>query len=357
MLKSKLDTPFLWVDLDTMERNITYLSKYFEEAGVGWRPHTKGIKVPAIAHKMMDAGAIGVTCAKLSEAEVLANAGINEILIANQITSTAKMSRFAHLQRQANILVAVDNFHNAKTLSIVAEEVGVKIGILIEVNIGMNRCGILPGQPAIELAKRVSNLAGLQIMGVMGWEGHVVDLLDPKEKKETCSRAINALVDTAKMIRTEGLDIPIVSCGGSGSYKITSNIEGVTEIQAGGAVFGDITYENWGADTDCSLFIQASVISHPSPKRLIIDAGFKTMNWEVSKPKAKDVNDIKLIGLDAEHGYIELLQEDIPTRINDRIDLIVGYGDATVFLHDQLVGIRDGSVEVIWEIQGRGKLK
>jgi D-serine deaminase-like pyridoxal phosphate-dependent protein len=356
---SELDTPFLWVDLDTMESNISYLSGYFKDAGVGWRPHTKGIKVPSIAHKLLESGAIGVSCAKLSEAEVLVSAGIKDILIANQIVGQSKITRLAHLQYRTNIIVAIDNFENAKDISKVANEIGVRIGALVEVNIGMHRCGTAPGNRAVELAKQINDLSGIELLGVMGWEGHVVDIPDQELKEKTCLKAVESLVNTAEMIRMKGIDAPIVSCGGSGSYAVTAHIPGVTEIQAGGAVFGDLTYVKWGAYTQCSLFVHSTVISRPTPARAIVDAGFKTMNGKmstVSMPEVADISGAKLLGLDSEYGYLEIEYEKLQLRINDRVDFIVGYGDSTVFLHDYLIGVRGGKVEAVWEIQGRGKL-
>lgn len=354
---SELETPFLWVDLDIMESNISYLSDYFKNAGIGWRPHTKGIKVPAIAHKLLASGAIGVTCAKLSEAEVLVSAGIKDILIANQVVDQGKISRLALLQHHANVIVAVDSLDNAKDISKVANEIGSGIEVLVEVNIGMNRCGIKPGDPAVELAMQINDLPGIELLGLMGWEGHVVGILDQELKEKTCLNAIESLVSTAKMVRMKGIEIPIVSCGGSGSYTITAKVPGVTEIQAGGAVFGDVTYVKWGAGTQCSLFIHATVTSRPSPARAIVDAGFKTMNGEQSMPEVVDIPGVNLAGLDAEHGYLDIENENIQIMCNDRVDFIVGYGDSTVFLHDYLIGIRKGKVEEVWDIQGRGKIK
>jgi D-serine deaminase-like pyridoxal phosphate-dependent protein len=353
---NELDTPFLWADLDVMESNILYLSEYFKNVGVGWRPHTKGIKVPAIAHKLLDSGAIGVTCAKLSEAEVLVSAGIKDILIANQVVGEGKISRLARLQRHARLIVAVDSIDHAREISEIASEIGTRISVLVEVNIGMNRCGIAPGQPAVELALQISNLSGIRLLGLMGWEGHVVAILDQELKEKTCIKAIESLVKTSKMLRTIGVEIPIVSCGGSGSYTITSKVPGVTEIQAGGAVFGDVTYVKWGAGIQCSLFIRATVISRPSLSRAMIDAGFKTMNGEESMPEVVDLPGVTLSGLDAEHGYLEIENEKVQLKRNDLVDFIVGYGDSTVFLHDFLIGVRKGKVEAIWEIQGRGKI-
>ena len=354
--KSALDTPALWVDLDVMERNIVHLATYFRKAGVSWRPHTKGMKVPAIAHKVVEAGAIGVTCAKLGEAEVMAAAGIKDILVANQVVGSQKVTRLANLRRHTDVIVAVDSLENAREISQAASNAGVRIRVVVEVNSGMNRCGVEPGETAVELALEVAALPGIQLAGAMAWEGHAVSIVDPEEKQQVCSKAVNSLVRTSEMIRSAGLEAPIVSCGGSGTYQITSHIPGVTEIQAGGAVFADVAYKRWGVGTEPSLFVLATVTSRPTATRAVVDAGWKAMNGAVSVPQPRSVGGARVAGLSAEHGILELDSADVPLHVGDKIDFIVGYGDNTVFLHDQLYGVRGSKVEVVWDILGRGKL-
>jgi D-serine deaminase-like pyridoxal phosphate-dependent protein len=351
-----LDTPVLWVDLDLMENNIKKLSSYMREAGVGWRPHTKGIKTPAIAHKLLDAGAIGVTCAKLSEAEVMAAGGVKDILVANQVVGDTKITRLCALRHHADVMVAVADLENASEISKHAVKAGVEVRVLVELNIGMDRAGVEPGQPALEFASQLVALPGIHLVGLMGWEGHVVGIPDPVTKREECERAVQSLVETARCIRGQGIPLPIVSCGGSGSFQITAHIPGVTEIQAGGAVFGDVTYKKWGSFTDCSLFVLSTVTNRPTPTRAIIDAGHKTINSEISMPEVLDKPGARLVALSAEHGILELDDPKLAIKSGDRVNLIVGYGDLTVFLHNQLVGVRKGKVEMVWDIYGRGKL-
>ena len=350
-----LDTPVLWVDLDTMEKNIQVMAERIKEAGMLWRPHTKGIKVPEIAHMLLRAGAMGVTVAKLGEAEVMAAAGINDILVANQVVGEQKIKRLVALCRHADVMIAVDDVQNARDIAAAAADAGVEIRVLIELNVGMDRAGIEPGQTTLEFAQQIKDLPGLKFSGLMAWEGHVVGILDPQEKKKVGEKAIQALVDTADLLRSNGIEVDIVSCGGSGSYKITSTFPGVTEIQAGGAIFGDETYKKWGADTQLSLNVLTTVSSHAYPQRAIVDAGRKAMNCDVSMPEPTNAEKIKLVGLSAEHGFVEV-QEGAAIKVGDKVNFTVGYGDWTVFLHDVLVGVRQGKVEIIWNVLGRGKL-
>ncbi|MBI9045132.1 MAG: DSD1 family PLP-dependent enzyme [Anaerolineaceae bacterium] len=352
----KIDTPALWVDLNSMESNIQLIGSRMKAANVDWRPHTKGIKIPAIAHKLLAAGAIGITCAKLGEAEVMAAGGVQDILIANEVVGTLKIKRLVALRAHANPMVAVDDFDNAREISDLAAAAGRKIRVLLELNIGMERAGLTPGQPTLEFAQKIVDLPGLEFCGVMGWEGHVVGIEDPQEKQQVGEKAIQALVDSANLLREKGIAVPIVSCGGSGSYKISSNVPGVTEIQAGGAILGDQTYEAWGADIIPGLFVMTTVSSHAVPERAIVDAGRKSMNCEVFMPKVTNLEGIELTSLSAEHGVLEIKDSDIKIKVGDRVNFVVGYGDWTVFLHNQMYGVRDDVVEMVWEIQGRGHL-
>ncbi len=352
----KIDTPALWVDLDLMETNIEYMKNQMDHFGVLWRPHTKGIKVPAIAHKLIAAGAIGITCAKLGEAEVMASAGIKDILVANEVVGENKIRRLVALRAHADVMVAVDDLSNVREISAAAAAAGRKIRVLVELNIGMERAGLTSGQTTVEFVKEIVSLPGIEFCGLMGWEGHVVGIADPIEKKTVGEKAIRALVDTAELVRKAGIAVQIVSCGGSGSYKISASIPGVTEIQAGGAIFGDITYQTWGAGTEPALFVMTSVSSHTIPERAVVDAGRKTMNCEVFMPKPNNIQGVELSGLSAEHGVLKITDPNLDLKVGDRINFVVGYGDWSVFLHDRLYGVRDGKVEIVWEILGRGKL-
>ena len=356
--KSELDTPILWVDLGLLEINIATLAKHFKSAGVDWRPHTKGMKVPAIAHKAIAAGAIGVTCAKLGEAEVMAAAGIRDILIANQIVGAKKIARLVNLQRHAEVKVAVDNEANALEIGRAAVAKGVEVGILVDVNNGMNRTGVAPGPPVVALSRLVHETAGLRYLGLMAYEGHAIELDDPDAKRQEIEASVGLLTESVKLCRQAGLPVEIVSGGGSGTYKVTPFLPGMTEIQAGGAIFSDIAYQSWDVETTPCLFVRSTVTSRAVPNRIIFDAGWKTLPaWFAYKPKPVGLAGIKSIAMSAEHGIVTLEEPNDTVQVGDAFDFIVGYGDVTLFLHDKLYGIRDGVVEVVWDIQGRGKLR
>jgi D-serine deaminase-like pyridoxal phosphate-dependent protein len=352
-----LDTPLLWTDLARLERNINELAAHFRGAGVQWRPHTKGIKTPAIAHKLLAAGAIGVTCAKLGEAEVMAAAGISDILIANQIVGPHKITRLVHLCRTTDIKVVVDDAQVVTAIGEAAAAIGVTVGLLIEVNTGMDRAGVLPGAPTVALARHIAATTGVRLAGLMTWEGHTLSEPDPERKRSQIQAAIGQIAASAEACRNEGLAIDIVSAGGSGTYQITPFLPGVTEIEAGGAIFCDVTYQNWGITLEPALFVRSMVTSRPTPTRIICDAGFKTLPRGYASPVAVGIDHVVQIAFSAEHGIITLAQPNDSIAVGDTFDFVVGYGDATVFLHEQLYGIRHGVVEAVWPILGRGKLR
>ena len=348
--KEQLDTPTLWVDLDIMENNIAMLAAHFKEANVQWRPHMKGVRIPAIAHKAITAGAIGVTCATIKEAEVMANAGITDILIANQVVGSRKITRLLNLRNYTDVKVIVDNESNALALGAAASEKDLEIGILIDVDAGMGRTGLLPGDAVINLAKLVDRTEGLCFMGVMAWEGHTLVHHDPEVKRQEIIKSMTQLFDMADRCRDVGLRVSIVSGGGSGTYKVTPFLDGMTEIQAGGAIFSDVAYQSWGVETTPSLFIQTIVNSRPAPDRIVFDAGFKTMPTWHAQPQAVGLDGIVSHSASAEHGTITLESKNDAVKVGDIYDFIVGYTDSTLFLHDKLYGIRDSKVEVVWNI-------
>ena len=352
-----LETPVLLVDLDKMEQNIATMKRVIiDEAGIGWRPHTKAIKTPAIAHKLLAAGAHGVTCAKLSEAEVMAQGGIRDILIANQVVGASKLARLAGLSRHADPIVAADCEAHVKALDLAAQAARTRLRVVIEVNVAMNRAGVEPGEPVVALAKQVAGCGGLRFAGLMAWEGgSLAAIRDPETKRGRIRDAVAQLTASADRCRAAGLPVEIVSCGGTGTYWITATLPGVTEVQAGGGIFCDVHYRNdFAVPHAYALSILTTVVSRPTATRIICDAGWKSMAQQPALPAPQDLGEIAAVKLSAEHTTIELAASNFTPHVGDRVEFVAGYSDATVFLHEYLYGIRGGRVEVIWPILGRG---
>jgi len=355
--KEQLDTPVLLIDLDVMESNIQKMAEYFLGVSAELRPHTKTHKTPIIAHKQIEAGAIGVTCAKLGEAEVMINSGIRDVLIANEIVPPQKIAKLVSLARHADVMVAVDDPRNVEDLSQAAQSKGVLLRVLVEVDIGMKRCGVPPGEPALKLAQKVEQSKGLLFAGLMGYEGHTVTIPDFEERKRETEKGLTLLIETKELIERDGFEVGIVSGGGTGTYNITGQFPGVTEVQAGSYVFMDTYYRGVLKDFDCALTVLATVISRPDKNTAIIDAGMKTVTREFGMPGIKDIGGVEVERLSEEHGKLDLSNSDVDLRPGDRLELIPSHCCTTINLHDKLYGIRDGILESVWDIAGRGRVR
>jgi D-serine deaminase-like pyridoxal phosphate-dependent protein len=354
---SELDTPALLIDLDAFERNIASMASDIAARNCAWRPHIKVHKTPAIAHKQIAAGAIGVACAKVGEAEVMAAAGIGDILIANQIVGKIKTRRLAQLCRHAAVMTSVDGVANVRELDAAAREHGSRIGVAIEVNIGMERSGVQPGEAALALAHEVAACEGLRFAGVMAWEGQAMAMTPGPEREAEIIRACRSLVETAEAIRAAGVPVEIVSAGGTGTYLTSAAVDGITEVQAGGGIFGDQIYRDFGARVEPALTLLTQVVSRPTPDRIIVDAGRKSIDPSLRPPLVKGLPTTKPIGLSAEHGKILLDQPCDSPGVADRLEYWVGFGDQCNHLHEHFYGIRNGVVETVWSIAARGKLQ
>jgi D-serine deaminase-like pyridoxal phosphate-dependent protein len=353
---SALDTPALLVDLDALERNIASMASDIAALGAAWRPHTKALKTPAIAHKELAAGAIGVTVAKLGEAEVMAAAGIRDILIANQIVGEIKTRRLAALCHQADVIVAVDSLEGIRQLDDAATRQGTRPRIVIELNTGMNRAGVEPVD-AVTLAHEIAACNGLRFAGLMSWEGHAPDLPNPDEREPAIKDAVGKLVNAADACREAGLPVDIVSCGGTGTYLVSAGIPGVTEVQAGGGVWGDALYVDLGARVEPALTLLVHVTSRPTSDRVIFDAGRKSIDPTNRPPSVRGLPITQPLRFSAEHGTMYLDTPCPEPRIGDRLELGIGYSDQVVHLHEVLYGIRGGLIETVWPVAGRGKLQ
>ncbi|MGE0379002.1 MAG: DSD1 family PLP-dependent enzyme, partial [Planctomycetaceae bacterium] len=361
---SELDTPAYCLDIAKLDANIARMASFLAERGKQWRPHAKCHKTPEVATREVAAGAIGVTVAKVSEAEVYAAAGIRDILIANLVVGPQKLARLAELCRQADPIVCCDQFAQAEALSDVCQREGVTCRMLIEMNIGLNRVGVRPGPDFLNLAKGVDRLPGVSLVGIMGYEGHLLTIEDADEKRRRIEAAINLLADARDELLKLGLCCDIVSAGGTGSYQITSDCDAVTELQAGGGVFADPFYRDrcGVVGLEPALRLIVTVVSRPTLERAVIDSGRKAVHWDIYPPQVdstadgRPLPDAVVKSLSAEHGVLELGPKSQDVAIGDKLLLIPGYSDHTTVLHDEFVVIRENRVETYWPIVARGRL-
>lgn len=357
--KLELDTPALCIDLGLMEGNIQRMAEFLQARGKNWRPHAKCHKAPAVAWKEITAGAIGVTVAKVSEAEVMAASGIRDILIANMIVGKPKWERLAALCAWANPIVACDHFAQVEPLAEICVRNGVTCRVIIEMNIGLDRVGTRPGRDTFDLALAVSRLKGIEFAGIMGYEGHLLRIESADEKQKQICDAMAVLAECADKLRRDGLRCDIVSAGGTGSYQISADCPGITELQCGGGIFADPFYLQ-GCNVsglDSALTVLATVVSRPTLDRAVLDSGRKTLNPDVQLPIVKGWPDASVKRLSAEHCELTLGPQSQNLKIGDKVELIVGYADFTTPLHDHFYGFRGERLEVVWPILGRGKLQ
>ncbi|MGQ9571721.1 MAG: DSD1 family PLP-dependent enzyme [Dehalococcoidia bacterium] len=352
----ELDTPALVVDIDKMERNIAAIMATLRENGVAWRPHVKCHKSPDIARRLVAAGAVGITCAKLSEAEVMADAGLEHMLIANEIVGPRKVARLMALRRRVEVMVAVDDPAQVAELSAAARAQGLALPVLVEVDIGQNRCGVEPGEAAVALSRTVHDAEGLDYRGLMGWEGHVMFFEEAERIARESESAVGKLVRSAEMCRQAGLPVEMVSAGGTVSYRTVGRLPGITEIQAGGGVLMDAFYEKRGVPLEPSLIMLTTVISR-KPQRAIVDGGFKTFGSPLTPPRPLATGVTHFEFMSAEHGTLHLASPDVPLKVGDKVSFVAGYVDAVAFLHERLFAARDGRVVEVWPIAARGKLQ
>jgi D-serine deaminase-like pyridoxal phosphate-dependent protein len=368
----QFSTPVAWVDLDVFENNVRELAEIFKAAGVSWRPHFKGLRVPALARKQIEAGAIGVTCATVSEAEAAADGGIDNLLIANEVIGDPDLVRVARLLRSGStVITCVDDLAHISAISRIAQAEDVQWPVLIDIDVGMRRCGSEPGAPAVALCREAHGAPHVRLKGLMAYEGHTESIEDPTDRRAAIEDALELVRETVELARQAQLPIEIVSCGSSITYPVTAHHPIVTEIQAGGAAFMDIMYRNLGPDTTrgYALFVRGTIISRPAPDRAVANAGRKKMGCvfavsaddpgefsllpcPVAMPAPLGLPGARVKTLNAEHAVLEL-DPSAEARVGDPIDFIPGYVDFTVYHYEQLVGVRADEVETVWKVEAR----
>jgi D-serine deaminase-like pyridoxal phosphate-dependent protein len=346
-----IDTPALLVDLDAMESNLRRMAGFFESRPCKVRPHFKNHKAPALARKQMEAGAIGITCATLREAEILVGHGIDSVLIANEVVGQPKLNRLADLSKSASVTVAVDNEAVIREMAQVQRNRKAELGVVIDINIGLNRCGVLPGEAAVSLARRAAS-EGLGVRGIMGYDGHLQAQKPSPERDEQVRMGSKVLSECAALVQSAGIPVSIVSTGGTGTYSISGQLPGITDIQAGTYLLMDTRYMNLGAPFTRSLTVLATVVSKRSPEHAVLDCGVKEMSCERGLPVLKDVEGATLAAMHAEHALIHLdPHASAQVEVGDKMEIWVEYSDATVSLHSLMYGVRHGEVEEIIPIE------
>lgn len=348
-----IPTPALVVDLDRLEQNLRRMADYFAARSAKLRPHFKSHKCVELARRQLAAGSCtGITCAKLSEAEQLAAGNVTDILVANQVVGPDKARRLAALNRSATVRSAVDSLVNARELAAAATEAGVCIPVLVEVDIGMKRCGVPAGTPALDLAREISRLPGLRFDGLQGYEGHLVSLPNYEERAGKTREAFAALVETRRLIERAGLRVAIVSGGGTGTFDITGNIEGVDEIQAGSYALMDQSYLPVRPEFVVARWVLATVISAREGCS-VVDVGTKGMGCEFGLPVVESLPEAKARYNAEEHTPFD----GLAANVGDKVRAVPSHGCTTQNLHHRMWIMRSGKIVEVWPVEAAGCLE
>jgi D-serine deaminase-like pyridoxal phosphate-dependent protein len=347
-----LDTPQLLLDLDIIDANLKGMFDAGKARGVHVRTHFKSLKCGGLAQYIKARGGATFLCAKLNEAEVLADAGISDILIANQIVSPQKMQRLASLAKRVTLRLCVDQMDNVDQLSKAMSAAGATLGVLIEIDIGMARCGIPPGEAAIPMAQRISKSPGLRFDGLQGYDGHLQLIADVNERKAKCLQGLEQLVGTRRFIEKVGIPVPIVTGAGTGTWEFVAGFPGVTEIQPGSFVLMDCIYNAVRPEFGCALSILSTVLS-VRPRWYNLDAGSKAISKDFGSPIIKGKPEEKAVRFSEEHTKVEC--DPVPVKVGDRREVIPAHCCATMNLHRQCIGVRKGKVETVWPIEASGR--
>jgi D-serine deaminase-like pyridoxal phosphate-dependent protein len=346
-----LDTPQLLLDLDVVDANLHRMLDAFRGRPVNVRVHFKSLKCAGLARYLAERGVGGFLCAKLNEAEVLADAGLRDLFIANQVVGPIKLRRLAELARRAKIRVCVDDADNVDQMASAAQAAGSEIGVLVEVDIGMGRCGVAPGEPALALARRIAGQRGLHFVGLQGYDGHLQMLPDVNERRAKCLEGLEKLVGTRRLIERAGLPVEVVTGAGTGTWEWVGNHDGITEIQPGSFLLMDCAYHAVRPEFGCALSILATIISR-RPGRYILDAGSKAISRDFGMPVVKGRAGEQVVKLAEEHTIVDTAE---PGRIGEQREVLPAHCCATMNLHRQCVAVRGGRVEAVWPIEASGR--
>lgn len=369
MANYDIDTPALLMDLERLKNNIGAMASIARKNGLNLRPHAKTHKTPEIAKLQIEAGANGITVAKLGEAEIMAEAGIKDIFIANQVIGRRKLDRLTALAKKIRLIVAVDSHVGAQMLNEAAQQKNVHLEVLIEIDTGVHRCGLSDKGEILRLAKQISTLNNIKLLGIMTHEGHVEHGTSRASIECKSLEVGQEMVSHAETLRKAGHDIKVVSVGSTVSAPFIPSVEGITEMRPGTYVFNDVIEVCLGAANwdQCALSVLATVISMPRPGIIVVDAGSKALFPEEAfncftfdycgYGYIKEIPEARIVMLNEEHGVIDTHGSAQTVEIGDKIEIVPNHVCPTVNLHDEMYVLQDGQILDVWQIKARGKVQ
>ncbi len=364
MTRDQIPTPALVLDLDRFERNLVRMAEHATRHGKRLRPHAKTHRCPDIARRQIAAGALGVACAKLGEAEVMAAAGIGGLLVTTEIVAPAALARLMRLTAAApDTMVVVDHAENVSALARAAAEAGRVVNVLIDIDVGGRRTGVQPGPPALALAREAGRHRSLRLRGLQGYAGHCAHVIGWKARRDASHAAMTPLMETRRLLESAGLPVEIVAGGSTGTWDIDVELPGLTELQAGSYCVMDLDYQRIGGragdvltDFEMALTVVATVVSVPTGDRAMVDAGLKAFSTDKPfPPEPVERPGIAYGFAGDEHGRLTVTDPSRPPGLGERIEFFPPHCDPTFNLYDRVYAVRGRKVEHIWPIAARGR--
>jgi D-serine deaminase-like pyridoxal phosphate-dependent protein len=364
MTRDEIPTPALLLDLDRFERNVARMAAHVSRHGKALRPHAKTHRCPEIARRQIAAGALGVAVAKLGEAEVMAAAGIRGLLITTEVVPPDKVARLVRLVRGApDTMVVVDNVENAHALSRAAVAGGVRVNVLVDIDVGGRRTGAAPGAPALALAREVASLPGLGLRGLQGYAGQCAHVVGWEARRDASRAAMAPLAETRRLVEAAGLPVEIVAGGSTGTHDIDVEIPELTELQSGSYCVMDVDYRRIGGRTgdaltefEMALTVVATVVSVPTADRAMVDAGLKAFSTDKPfPPEPVERPGVTYAFAGDEHGRLTVTDPDRAPALGERIEFFPPHCDPTMNLYDRVWVVRGRTVEGTWDIAARGR--
>ncbi|RAP75191.1 alanine racemase [Paenibacillus montanisoli] len=361
-METQWDTPAVLVDLDVLERNISAMADKARQAGVKLRPHVKTHKSVWIAKQQLRYGAAGITVAKLGEAEIMADAGISDILIAYPIVGKPKLERLGRLTAKAAVTVSTDDPLTAKGLSDLGEFLKRPIRLYVDVNTGLNRCGREPGEQTAALVKHISRMPGVTVAGLMTHAGHSYGKPDAEEVRAIARNEAESLVQTQRMLQREGIEIEEISVGSTPTSMFIGELTGVTEMRPGTYVFGDGIQLSLGSMTNeqCAVHVAVTVVGHPREGTYLVDGGSKTFSSDLNAHRSgygilRDNPDVYIERMNEEHGWLHV-PPGVRFQIGEQLHIVPNHVCPMINLHERLIGVRGGQAEHEIAVDARGKI-
>jgi len=350
--KKDIPTPALVLNYDIMQKNIETMAKFAKENNVNHRPHVKTHKCPIIAHKQLKAGCSGITVAKVGEAEIFAQSGIDDIFIANQVIDPTHIDRLAKLSKYIKIRCAVDSNKNVIDLQRIAEKNNTQLEVLLDVNLGLGRSGVESGEPALKMANFIKNNKSLELVGLFGYEGHLTFYGDQIEI--AANETYKKIVETRDLLNDNGFDINHISTSGSGSYMYAARYEGITEIRPGTYIFSDEHLKRINSNFEVAVTILGTIQNQTGKKEFTTDAGSKSIATGDGKPVFKEFPKAKIRVMNEEHTQFKAIGAE-GLEIGKKIELIPAHICISINLYDYIHVVKNNEYIGKWKIYARGK--